>query len=225
MPLLHKRFGRCASFKMDSYQITFQTWNKVASLYQDKFMDVDLYHDTYDLFCELVEKPQPAIFEIGCGPGNITKYISARRPDFQIEAIDVAPNMIKLAKANNPHVHFRVLDCRDIERLPSMYDAIIAGFCMPYLSKEDTEKFLIDCAGLLKKGGIFYFSTIKGEYSNSGFAAGSTGDKCYMYFYDEDYLRHELTHNNFEILEVKYKQFRKADGTVCEDIIFIAKKK
>ena len=93
---------RCASFKMDSYQITFQTWNKVATLYQDKFMNVDLYNDTYDRFCELVEKPNPAIFEIGCGPGNITKYLLAKRPDFQIDAIDVAPNMIELAKANNP---------------------------------------------------------------------------------------------------------------------------
>ena len=210
---------------MDSYQITFNTWNKVASLYQDKFMELDLYNDTYDRFCELVTKPGAMVLEIGCGPGNITRYISAKRTDFQIEAIDVAPNMIALAKANNPGAHFHVLDCRDIDRLHATYDAIIAGFCMPYLSKDDSVKFIKDCAGLLQMEGIFYCSIIKGDYANSGFAATSTGDKCCLYFYDEDFLRDELTKNTFEILEVINKQFKKADGTVSEEIIFIAKKK
>jgi trans-aconitate methyltransferase len=209
---------------MDSYQITFQTWDKVASLYQDKFMDVDLYNDTYDRFCELVEKPNPAVFEIGCGPGNITKYISAKRPDFRIEAIDVAPNMVQLAKANNPTVQFSVMDGRDISSMLSKYDAIIAGFCMPYLSKEDNIKFLSDCAELLRTGGIFYFSIIKGNYANSGFVTASTGDKSFVYYYEEDYLRRALAQNNFELLEVQYKQFSKGDGTISEDMVFIARK-
>jgi len=187
-------------------------------------MDVDLYNDTYDSFCELVEKHNPAIFEIGCGPGNITKYILRKRPDFRVEAIDVAPNMIELAKANNPTVNFSVMDCRDIDSLPAKYDAIIAGFCMPYLSKEDNAKLLRDCAGLLKKGGIFYFSAIKGDYANSGFVDTSTGDKSYVYYYTEDYLRQELAQNNFEVLEVKNKQFTKTDGAISEDMVFIAKK-
>ena len=209
---------------MDSYQITFQTWNKVASLYQDKFMEVDLYNDTYDRFCELVKKPNPVIFEIGCGPGNITRYVALKRPDFQIEAIDAAANMIELAKANNPTIRFSVMDCRDIGKLPLKYDAIIAGFCMPYLSKEDNAKFLRDCSGLLNKDGIFYFSTIKGNYANSGFVAASTGDKTYVYYYEEGYLRHELAQNNFEVLELTHKQFPRADGTFSEDMVFIVKK-
>jgi len=209
---------------MDSYQITFQTWNKVATLYQDKFMNLDLYNDTYDRFCELVDKSNPAIFEIGCGPGNVTKYLLAKRPDFQIEAIDVATNMIELAKVNNPTVHFTILDCRNICNIPRKYDAIIAGFCLPYLSKEDSAKLLEDCAALLNEGGILYFSTIKGDYADSGFVAGSTGDKCYIYYYNENELRHELAQSNFDVLEVKHKIFSKDDGTTSEDMVFLAKK-
>ena len=93
---------------MDSYKITFQTWDKVATMYQDKFMNMDLYNDTYDAFCNLIKKSNPKIFEIGCGPGNITKYMLSKRPDFEIEAIDMAPNMIKLAKENNPTANFRI---------------------------------------------------------------------------------------------------------------------
>ena len=53
---------------MDRYQETFNTWNKVAKLYQDKFMDLDLYDDTYDTFCEAVNIENATILEIGCGP-------------------------------------------------------------------------------------------------------------------------------------------------------------
>lgn len=34
---------------MDKYKETFETWNNVASMYHDKFMDLDLYNDTYDV--------------------------------------------------------------------------------------------------------------------------------------------------------------------------------
>ena len=39
---------------MDKYKETFKTWNKVASLYQDKFMELDLYNDTYDFICSSI---------------------------------------------------------------------------------------------------------------------------------------------------------------------------
>lgn len=57
------------------YKETFETWNKGASMYQDKFMDLDLYNENYDFFCDSLNKPNSKILEIGCGPGNITKYI------------------------------------------------------------------------------------------------------------------------------------------------------
>lgn len=209
---------------MDSYQITFETWNKVASLYQDRFMDLDLYNDTYNRFCQLVEKQNPAIFEIGCGPGNITRFLLKKRPDFQIQAVDVSPNMVELAKSNNPTAQFSVMDCRTIDTITLKFDAIICGFCIPYLSKNDTAKLFENCSRLLNSGGILYFSAIKGDYHNSGYVAASTGDKTYVYYYDEAYLQQQLSQNNFSLLDLQYKHFPKADGSSSVDIIFIARK-
>ena len=59
---------------MDKYKITFETWDKVAAAYQDKFMDLNLYDDTYDIFCCYISKLNPGILEIGCGPGG-TLYL------------------------------------------------------------------------------------------------------------------------------------------------------
>jgi 2-polyprenyl-3-methyl-5-hydroxy-6-metoxy-1,4-benzoquinol methylase len=210
---------------MDNYQKTFETWEKVAALYQSTFMDLNLYNDTYLKFCELVNKTNATIFEIGCGPGNITKHLIAKRPDFQIYAIDVSPNMIQLAKANNPSAHFSVMDCREIGSLTLKFDGVISGFCMPYLSKEDNSQFIKNCSNLLQQGGIFYFSTIKGNYNNSGFVAASTGDHSFVYYYDEEYLYDELVKNSFELIEVIYKLSPVAAGSALDDMIFLAKKK
>lgn len=187
-------------------------------------MDVDLYNDTYDRFCELLEKKNPAVFEIGCGPGNITRYLLMKRPDLRIDAIDMSPNMIALAQKNNPAAQFRVMDGRDIGTLTKKYDAIMCGFCMPYLSKEDNANLFRHCSERLYADGIFYISTIKGDYENSGYETASTGDKCYVYYYDEANVLALLEENHFQLVERMYKEFARADGSVSSDMIFIARK-
>ena len=97
---------------MNPQEETIETWNHIAKLYQEKFMDLALYNDSYDYFCRALDKPQAKILEIGCGPGNITKYLLFKRPDFEILGIDVAPNMISLAQQNIPAAHFEVMDAR-----------------------------------------------------------------------------------------------------------------
>ena len=209
---------------MDNYKITHDTWNKVASLYQEKFMDLDLYNDSYDIFCKLIPKKDADILEIGCGPGNITKYLVAARPGFRIMANDLAQNMIDLAKINNPTVEFEIMDCRNIDSVNRSFDGIICGFCMPYLSKEDNHKFIKDCSELLRTGGVFYFSTIKGDYTRSGFETGSTGDRAYVYYYSEDDFKDVLIETGFSIMQLIEKKFTKSDGIEEINQIFITKK-
>lgn len=209
---------------MDPYKITFKTWNKVALLYQEKFMHLDLYNDSYALFCQLLQKQNAAILEIGCGPGNITKYMVAARPGYEISAIDIAPAMIELAKTNNPTVSFSVMDCRDIAVIGGKFDGIICGFCVPYLSKTDCSKLFKDVFYLLNPAGLFYFSVIQGDYDRSGFETASTGDRCYVYYYDETYLQNELVKNGFTLVSLTRIDFPKNDGTSQVNLVFIAQK-
>jgi 2-polyprenyl-3-methyl-5-hydroxy-6-metoxy-1,4-benzoquinol methylase len=189
-------------------------------------MYLDLYDDTYDKFCNLIIKQNARIFEIGCGPGNITKYLLSKRPGFYIEAIDAAPNMVKLAKENNPAANFTIMDCREISKLNERFDAIICGFCMPYLSREDCNKLISDCSFLLHNGGILYFSTIEGDYNNSGYETNSSGEfKMYVYYHEESYLQEELEKNNFKLEDLTRKYYTKSDGTPSTHMIFIGKKK
>src|SRR6056297_1151275 len=162
---------------MEGYEETFDTWNKVASLYQDKFMEMNLYNSSYDAICKSIKTNKPKILDIGCGPGNITKYLMAKRPDFQIYGIDIAPNMIALAKENNPTSKFEVMDSRKIKGIRQKFNAIVCGFCVPYMSPADCEKLFKDTYDLLSENGLFYLSFVEGNPENSGFQTGSSGDR------------------------------------------------
>ncbi|MCB0706433.1 MAG: class I SAM-dependent methyltransferase [Saprospiraceae bacterium] len=209
---------------MDKYQTTFNTWNKIALLYQEKFMDLDLYDDSYDTFCQQIKTPNPTILEIGCGPGNITKYLLNKRPDFQVEGIDVAPKMIELAQKNNPTARFTTMDCREINTLAKTYDAIICGFCLPYLSKEDVIKLIADCFNLLNKQGILYLSAIEDDYAKSGYETGSTGDQTYVYYHSGKDLQNQLKAHHFEATREFRKTYQKRDGADQTHLIVLARK-
>jgi len=187
---------------IDRYKETFETWNKVAQIYQNKFMTLDLYNESYDLFCNLVTKASPNILELGCGPGNITQYIHKKITDCRIEAIDVAPSMIALAKKNCPSVDFKVMDIRMIDQLKSKYDAIVCGFCIPYLSKSDVEKLIIDCGQLLSAEGILYVSFVDGNYKDSGYQTGSSGDRTYFYYHNIVEVLAGLEKENFNVVRL-----------------------
>ncbi len=211
---------------MDNYKVTFETWNNVAEMYRDKFMDLDLYNDTYDNFCERIKKQNAKILEIGCGPGNITKYILSKRPDLKITAIDIAPNMLKLAKEINPTAEFKLMDCRNVDTIEEKFDAVMCGFCLPYLSKADCAKLIKDCSELLSAGGTFYFSAIEDNYSKSNFETSSDGKhKMFIYYHEANYLQEMLEQNSFEKVNLQRKQYSKPNGTNSTHIIFITTKK
>ncbi|MFA6262271.1 MAG: class I SAM-dependent methyltransferase [Bacteroidia bacterium] len=192
---------------MDKYKETFETWNNIASLYQDKFMDLDLYNKTYDFICDSIDKPNAKLLEIGCGPGNITKYLISKRPDFDTFGIDIAPKMIEFARQNNPTAHFAVMDSRQINTLDTKYDGIVAGFCLPYLSQTESNELIANAYELLNANGLIYLSFVEGDPEKSDFKLGS-GGRVYFYYHHLDDIKSQLCSFKFgaiKTFKVKYK--------------------
>ncbi|OJV51266.1 MAG: hypothetical protein BGO31_05370 [Bacteroidetes bacterium 43-16] len=193
----------------DAAQETYNTWNKIGDLYQEKFMHLDLYNESYDLFCSYIKASPAHVLEIGCGPGNICNYLSGQRPDLKILGTDFAPNMVALAQKNNPQADFKVLDARKIKELDQKFEAIISGFCLPYLSPEEVKSLLEDTKTMLQPGGIIYLSFVAGKPEQSGMVTGSTGDRLYFYYHPAEDLIHLLKGNGFRVLkqiEVDYQR-------------------
>lgn len=209
---------------MDRNKETFDTWNNIASLYQDKFMNLDLYNDTYDFICKAIATPNAKLLEIGCGPGNITKYLLSQRPDFDIFGIDIAPNMIELAKKNNPTANFAVMDSREIKNLYKKYDGIIVGFCLPYLSPTESNELISNSYDLLNENGLLYLSFVEGNPEESDFKVGS-GGRVYFHYHNLDDLITQLKKSNFDQLEIFKVKYKTSETEFDIHTILTAKKK
>jgi 2-polyprenyl-3-methyl-5-hydroxy-6-metoxy-1,4-benzoquinol methylase len=209
---------------MDKYKETFDTWNNIAAIYQDKFMDLNLYNDSYDYICNSVTKRKARLLEIGCGPGNITKYLLSKRPDFDIFGIDIAPNMIELAKVNNPTANFEVMDSRQINNLVTKYDGIICGFCLPYLSTIESNELISNSYHLLNENGLIYLSFVEGDPDKSDFKIGS-GGRVYFQFHCLDDLKTQLIKTRFEEIEISKVKYKTSETAFDLHTILTAKKK
>ena len=208
----------------DRYKETFETWNKVAGLYEEQFMHLHLYDNSYDFICSSLQKSGSTILDVGCGPGNITKYLLAKRPDFQILGIDIAPKMIELATQNNPAASFKMMDIREIEQLSTTFDGIIGGFSIPYLSGVDSLKFINDCYHLLNSKGLFYLSFVEGEPYKSDFQTASTGDRSYFYYHRVRDLQKTLVDRGFIDLQTYIIEYTRSPTEIENHTIITARK-
>lgn len=204
---------------MDKNRQAIEVFNKNAALYQSKYMSVDAYRISLDLFCDNIPTGA-SILELACGPGNITKYLLDKRPDFNILATDLAPEMLKIAKANNPSANTQSLDCREITSLSQKFDAIVCGFALPYLSKEEALQLIKDSATVLNPGGLLYISTMEDDYSKSGWITASTGEQVYMYYHQSDYLEQAMTDNGLQLIHQNSQPSANGDT----DLVMVAKK-
>ncbi|PCH63550.1 MAG: SAM-dependent methyltransferase [SAR86 cluster bacterium] len=199
---------------MDKLQITVNTFDKYAQQYQDKYMAHGPYVETYALLSGLLGE-HDRVLDVGCGPGNICKYLLTEKPGLQIEGIDLSRQMIDLARANNPTAVFEIADSRNILSLGKTYDAIVAGFCIPYLAKQEVQQLIVDARAMLSDAGVFYLSMMEDSYEKSRYLVKSQAknevDKVYTYYYEEAFLVAQLESAGFEILNLERKTF-KADG-------------
>ncbi|MFN8670815.1 MAG: class I SAM-dependent methyltransferase [Candidatus Sericytochromatia bacterium] len=210
---------------MDKNNETLQTWNKLAPMYKNKFMDLKLYNDSYDLFCELITKKNPNILEIGCGPANITKYLLSKRSDFSILATDYSPNMIDVALTHNLNATFKVMDCREIKTLEQKYEGIICGFCVPYLSELEVLNLILDCYNLLSEKGILYLSFVDNELENtSEWKTTNEGNRVFFNYYTTTYIKELLINNSFEICDKFEIEQQKPDKKIEKHIILVVNK-
>ena len=201
-----------------------EAFDKSAKIYQDRSMDVSLFAGTFDFFCDHLTGDDAAILDIACGPGNIIKYLLDRNPAYKILGIDLSPNMLDLARINNPSAWFQLMDCREIGTIKQRFDGITCGFCLPYLTLEETRRLIADVSSLLIPGGIFYLSTmIEDEITKSRFQTSSSGDQVYVNYHREDDLTRALLDNNFEVISSNHFSSPDRDGVMLTDLVLIGK--
>lgn len=208
---------------MDHSQHAASIFNKYAEMYEERFMDVSMYSESLDFLLNEINNNTAKVLDVACGPANISKYLLNRNSNLIIEGIDLSENMIELAKKNILKGNFSICDARNILLLNKKYDAIISGFCFPYLTKEEVIQFIADSCKCLLPGGLLFVSTMEDKYENSGPKAGSKGDIIMMHFHEEEYLKEALLENNFNVLKIERVVTEMTNGERVVDLCMIGK--
>ena len=100
------------------------------------------------------------ILDAGCGTGFLTEQLATAYPTAQIDAVDLAADMIRVAQAKMPEAHnveWIVSDLRDYQA-PMHYDIIASSSALQWLTPLDLS--LQHLASMLKPGGYLIFSAM-----------------------------------------------------------------
>lgn len=188
-------------------------------------MNLSIYDDSYHLFCNGITTDFPAILDIGCGPANIAKYISGQIPNADISGIDYSEKMIELAKKNVPDGKFEVMDCRDINKIKKRFDAVICGFCLPYLNEKERDSFFSDVHNLLKNNGIAYFSFVEGNPEHSGYQTSGNGHRLFFNFHLLKEVKQNLKKYGFKNIQILKINYERSENETEIHTIIITKNK
>lgn len=207
---------------MDKHQHTVKMFSEHVGEYVSRFMDLGLYRDTFDAFA-LMLPVNARVLELGCGPGNVVKYLLSLRPDLEMVGIDLAPGMIEEARKQNPGVRFELMDIREVSRIEHRFDAVIAAFCLPYMAYEDVPGLFENVSRLISAGGLVYVSFMEGAKERSGFEKTSfTGEaELYINYYSSLEIEELMRRNGFEVRASFSKDYEEMDGSVTKDVVLV----
>lgn len=187
-------------------------------------MDLAMYDESYRQFCELLRPGGARVLDAACGPGNVSRCLMTQRPDLELLGIDLAPQMVELARKAVPSARFSVHDCRALAGLKLRFDGIICAFGLPYFSWPEAAAFISAAGRALEPQGVLYISTMLGRSEDSGLQRCSSGDQVYVNYHSADQLIASLEGCGFSIIHQKRMQSPGAAPKATTDLILIARK-
>ena len=210
---------------MDRSAISVAVFDNLAERYKEKYMDLTLYDESYREFCQLIRPGRASVLEAACGPGNVSRFLMAQRPELDLLGIDLAPRMVDLARAAVPSARFAIHDCRRLADLQMRFDGIICAFGLPYLSQQETKDFLHTIAQALEPDGVLYLSTMLGANEESGFETEdcSSGDQVYVNYHNEGQIMSLLEDLRFTVIKRRRIPSPSTAPKATTDLIVIAR--
>lgn len=150
-------------------------FNKVAKDYDNQRKKlIPVFDDFYEIAIESAEAntKTPNVLEIGAGTGLFSKMFLNKFPDGKIDLVDLAENMLSIAKerfSDNSNLNFFLEDILNFSP-NKKYDLVISSLAIHHLEIDDQEKLYNKIFNWLKKDGIFVNAEMiagENEFSNN----------------------------------------------------------
>jgi SAM-dependent methyltransferase len=209
---------------MDKTTLTVSSFDATAEAFERTFMDVSSYAPTLSAFAEKLPA-RARVLDLGCGPGNVAKFLLGLRPDLRITGVDLAPAMIERFRKNVPAAEAMVMDLRQVGTLPPGWDAAVAAFCMPFFHHDEAATFLQSLGQLVMPQGHLYLSTMQG--SSHGLEKTGFGGEHEFFFnyYQRTDLETMLTAAGFQVQSYEEQPYHEVNGPDLTDMLIIAKRR
>ena len=121
---------------MRSRDFVVDTYRKIAHTHTDLYFDISFDSEQVDKFLSYLPR-KAKVLDIGSGPGNFTKYIFDK--GFEIEGVDISPEMLQIAQEKVPGITFSYMDMRKLEFLDEHFDGIISAYSLIHIESADFE--------------------------------------------------------------------------------------
>ena len=94
------------------------------------------------------------ILDFGCGTGIYARLLTKKGA--KVKGFDISPEMIEIAKEESPELDLRVASVYKIP-FKEKFDIVLSSLTVHYV--DDWDKMFRQVSNVLKKGGLFIFST------------------------------------------------------------------
>lgn len=181
--------------------IAIDTYNEIAQEYEKEFGND--YSDTpyIDIFLNYLDGKK--VLDIGCGVGNLTKYILDK--GFNVDGIDLSEEMLNIAKSKYDDINFLQMNMKDII-LDKKYDGIMLAYSLFHLTKQEVLEVLPKYYSLLNNNGKMLLILQSGKGEQVIDEPLKNGLKMFINYYSLEEIRKVLEDNNFKILYTDLKK-------------------
>jgi ubiquinone/menaquinone biosynthesis C-methylase UbiE len=143
------------------------SYDAVARAYDQQLRDEldgkPLDRALLDAFVELVGSG--TIADVGCGPGQVTRWLAARHAD--VIGVDLSPDMIAIARDHAPHLSFEVGSMLQLPADVGAWAGAIGLYSIIHLTAEDLATACREFARVIGLGGwlLLAFHVESAEFS------------------------------------------------------------
>lgn len=129
------------------------TYNKIAADWHKDHKQDNWWVEATDKFISLLPTGGE-VLDVGCGAGTKAKYLVNK--GLQVLGIDIAENLIAIAKTEVPAARFLVMDMKELGDLMESFDGVFAQASLLHIPKQEISAVIKSLSGKLKSGGYFY---------------------------------------------------------------------
>lgn len=150
------------------------------------------------------------VADIGCGPGQVTRFLAARHPD--VTGIDLSPGMIAAARERAPELEFTVGSMLRLPVADSVWAGAIALYSIIHLTAAERPTACKEFARAIRSGG---WLLIAFHIDSADFASGEVnhittwfGEPVQIdgYFLDPAVVTSDLEAAGFTIMATTIRQ-------------------